>query len=293
MTEITLLLVDDEKEFRDATCRVLRRRGFQVREAESGKVALERLREEVPDLVLLDLRMEGMGGIDTLREIRKSWPDLPVIILTGHGGFDDAIAGIRLEIVDFLQKPVDVEQLGERIRMLLQLERQDPLRERRIPDLMVPVESYHRVQAWRPLREAIESLRDSLFLPVSGKVTERGHRTLLVYEDDGRFLGVLRPRDVLGCVIPAYLRGSPYASFYTGMFLAQSKVIGDIRVGDVVRQSKARGLQPTVDADAPLMEALHTIVSLSIINLPVMRGGEVVGVLRDKDLILEVAGLLS
>ncbi|MEW6743851.1 MAG: response regulator [Planctomycetota bacterium] len=73
----------------------LRRRGFEVTEAESGAEALEAIRRNPPDVVLLDLLMPGMSGIDTLRKLRDTEPTLPVIILTGHGTFSDVFAGIR------------------------------------------------------------------------------------------------------------------------------------------------------------------------------------------------------
>ncbi|MBU1495221.1 MAG: response regulator, partial [Actinobacteria bacterium] len=93
MEIIKLLLVDDEDEFREATAQVLERRGFQVAQADSGEKALQEISASLPQIVILDLRMEGMDGIATLQEIRKTHPKLPVIILTGHGAFEDAIAG--------------------------------------------------------------------------------------------------------------------------------------------------------------------------------------------------------
>ena len=96
---IRILLVDDETEFRDAAGQALRRQGFQVSEAGSGEHALELLPADRPDLVILDLKMGGMDGIATLTEIRKIDPDLPVLILTGHGRYEHALAGIQMGVV--------------------------------------------------------------------------------------------------------------------------------------------------------------------------------------------------
>lgn len=284
MKTIHLLLVDDEADFRAATAMVLARRGFEVTEAASGEEALERLDRARPDVVVLDLKMDGMGGIEALQELREREPELPVVILTGHGGLDDAIAGIKLDIVDFIQKPVDVAQLAAQIRHLLTSENgSEPLRERTIAELMVPISSYGKVYADQPLRDVVSALRDAFFQDVEGKVTEQGHRSVLVYDRAERFVGMLRVRDVIAAVIPPYLLSSPYSSYFTGMFLAQAKVMGNRGVGDLLDDS------PSIDERCSLMEAVHEMTERRTINLPVTRDGELVGILRDKDLLLEIA----
>jgi CheY-like chemotaxis protein len=284
--EIKLLLVDDEVEFREATGQALKRRGFAVTLADSGEQALALIRSSLPDIIVLDLKMEGMDGIDTLVEVRKVNKDLPVVILTGHGGFDDAMAGIRLEIVDFLQKPVDVAHLAARIRSLLNRRRRGPLKERSIGELMVPASAYRRVHSDQPVREVIGLMRDELFRGEVGKVTEQGRRTVLVYDRNERFVGCLRLTEILELALPSFLRDTPYASFFTGMFVAQCKIVGKQPVGELTSPA------PRVEIDAPLMEALHLMVSERVINLPVFRNGELVGILRDKDLLLEIANLI-
>lgn len=283
MEQIKLLLVDDEEEFRLATGKALERRGFTVQLAGSGEQAVALIRAAPPDIVVLDLRMEGMDGIDTLVEIRKEQKELPVVILTGHGGFDDAMIGIQLEIVDFLQKPVDVAHLAARIRSLLQRGSRSTLKERSTGELMVPASAYRKVRADEPIRTVVEALRDELFKGERGKVVEQGRRTVLVYDRRECFVGCLRLNDILALMVPGFLRDSPYSSYFTGMFLAQTKVVGNQAVGDIVSPG------PSVDIGVPLMEALYLMVKERLINLPVFEGGQMVGILRDKDLLLEVA----
>jgi DNA-binding response OmpR family regulator len=285
--KIDLLLVDDEREFREATSRALSRRGFEVREAESGEEALEALAAHRPEVVVLDLRMPGLGGIETLRELRAIHEDLPVIILTGQGTLEDAVSGIRMGIADFIQKPADVDLLSSRIRLLIDRGEQQRLHERSIAELMVPVSAYRRVYLDQKVREVIRELSVSLTQVLSGEVAEQGHRSLLVYDRGERFVGVLTLNDVLAHALPVALRGSPYSSYLTGMFIAQCKLIGDAPVGDLLERRKC------VDLDAPLMEALNLMVTERMINLPVLDGKELKGVLRDKDLLLEIAGLVS
>jgi CBS domain-containing protein len=227
--------------------------------------------------------MGGMDGIATLRKLRELDAHLPVIILTGHGSFQDAVAGIHLEVVEFLQKPVDVDKLSSLIRTLLKKGRPGPLRERTIADLMVPVESYSKVFADEPIAAAIKALQESFFQQVTGKVAEQGHRSILVYDRKGDFLGLVRIADVVALCIPTFLRGSPYATCFTGMFLAQCKTIGNLKVADLL------GEPLSIDVDAPLMEAVSLLTAKHQINLPVMRNERLVGILRDKDILLEVA----
>ncbi len=289
MDEITLLLVDDEQPFREAALPVLRRRGFRVREADSGEAALASLDEAVPDCVVLDLKMEGMDGLETLRRLREHHPDLPVVILTGHGGFDDALQGMRLDILDFVQKPVDIGLLAVRVRDLLRRGTTGALQEPTIEQLMIPEENYPRVKTTAPLREALQTLRATLYPRLLVDALEPGHRSVLVYTPEGVFEGILRPQDLLRQLIPEYLQYSPYTTYFSGMFLAQAKVVGNVSVGEVIRRGRRLGEQPFVSPSQTLMAAIDLMVSRHLVNLPVVRSGVLLGVLRDKDVLHEVS----
>lgn len=283
LANLKLLLVDDEDDFRRATSKTLNRRGFSVTEAANGEEALEAIRRECPDIVLLDLKMPGMSGIETLQHIREIEASLPVIILTGHGDFEAAMASIKLEVVDFLQKPVDVDQLGRRIRTLLERGAEKPLRERTIAELMAPPSSYPRLYVDQPVAVALETLRKAFFQPVSEEAPTGQVRSALVYDRDEKLLGLIRFVDLLKLVLPSFLEDSPYATFFTGMFLAQSKVIGKRNIRELM------GEQVFVEVNAPLMEAVHLMVNHHLITLPVMKQGELVGILRERDIIVEIA----
>src|SRR4030042_3492762 len=154
MERIKILVVDDEDEFRQSTAKVLTRRGFDVLEAANGIECLEIVQNQNPNLVILDLRMEGMDGISTLAEMRNRGFNIPVIILSGHGNLQDAIHGIRLEITDFIPKPVDVDFLAQRIRNALDKHVKAPLAEKLIIELMVPIERYATVTSDMSFRDA-------------------------------------------------------------------------------------------------------------------------------------------
>ena len=283
MKTIDLLLVDDEPDFREATRAALTRRGFVVSEAASGEDAIPLIHACEPDVVILDLCMPGMGGIETLAEMRKLNDDLPVVILTGQGHVGDALAGIGLGIVDFIQKPVDIDDLAARIRALLARPAGRRLRERSIGELLVPVDAYLRAYGDQPARHVVEALRCSLLgAGASGEITEQGHRTVLVFERDGRFVGCIRIGDVLDLIVPEALKRSSSSSYPSGMFLAQCKLVGNCLARDLIRD------RTTIGAWAPLMEAVHLMVAGRLINLPVTLDGELFGMLRDKDLLLEM-----
>lgn len=114
--EIRLLLVDDEEEFLDATTRALRRRGFSVSPAKNGQYALTLLGRQVFDVVVLDVKMPGMDGVDVFRQIKRNLPRLPVILLTGHGSVQQAFETSREGVFDYLAKPCGVEELAETAR---------------------------------------------------------------------------------------------------------------------------------------------------------------------------------
>ena len=115
MKEFHVLVVDDEQEFRDLTVKRLEKRGLKVEGAESGRRALEILEHSRTDVVLLDVKMPGMDGIETLRQIRIMRPLVEVVLLTGHASVDSGIEGMKLGAFDYLMKPIELEPLLEKL----------------------------------------------------------------------------------------------------------------------------------------------------------------------------------
>jgi DNA-binding NtrC family response regulator len=105
------MIVDDEPNIRLTARAVLEADGYQVVEAGDGEEAVERLRREPVDLILLDLRMPLLGGLETLRHLREVGDDTPVVVVTAHGGVSDAVAAMKLGAVDFVEKPMTPEAL--------------------------------------------------------------------------------------------------------------------------------------------------------------------------------------
>jgi two-component system, NtrC family, sensor kinase len=115
ISEFKVLLVDDEKAFREILAKRLTRRGIQVLEAYSGESALQILTEQPTDLVILDVKMPGMNGLETLRQIKERHSGVEVIMLTGHASTSDGVEGIKAGAFDYLTKPIEIEQLFRKL----------------------------------------------------------------------------------------------------------------------------------------------------------------------------------
>jgi len=113
-----ILVVDDEPQIRRVLRSTLTTQGYVITEAKTGEEALEALRKERPDLVLLDMNMPGMGGIETCREIRRA-SDAPIIMLTVRNAERDKVAALDAGADDYVVKPFGIEELLARIRAAL------------------------------------------------------------------------------------------------------------------------------------------------------------------------------
>ncbi len=116
---IRVLLVDDEAGFIDVLQKRLGKRGLKITSAISGTVAIKVLRENDFDVAILDLKMEDMDGIEVLRIFKKMVPEMPVIMLTGHGSEKAAREGMASGAFDYLLKPCDLEKLLEKINQAI------------------------------------------------------------------------------------------------------------------------------------------------------------------------------
>ena len=116
MTLFNVLIVDDEQEFRDMTIKRLNKRNLHCEGAENGEQALECIKKGDFDVVLLDVKMPGMGGVETLREIKRMKPLIEVVMLTGHASVESGIDGMKLGAFDYLMKPMELEPLLEKLK---------------------------------------------------------------------------------------------------------------------------------------------------------------------------------
>jgi two-component system, NtrC family, nitrogen regulation response regulator NtrX len=118
-----ILIVDDEQSIRDSLTGILVDEGFSTQTAANGEEALAQLREDKPDLVLLDIWMPGMDGLETLARLREQYPDQLVIMMSGHGTIETAVKATKLGAHDFIEKPLSLDKLLVCIQNALKLTR--------------------------------------------------------------------------------------------------------------------------------------------------------------------------
>ncbi|NLV98089.1 MAG: response regulator [Desulfovibrionales bacterium] len=111
MEKFSVLLVDDEEDFLRTIIKRLNKRGIQAQGASRGEQALAMLAETPRDIVVLDVKMPEMNGLEVLKKIKESWPTTEVIMLTGHASIDSAMEGMECGAYDYLMKPADLEDL--------------------------------------------------------------------------------------------------------------------------------------------------------------------------------------
>jgi FixJ family two-component response regulator len=296
--KIKVLMVDDEVQFRETTKKILDKKGFDTLMAATGQEALAQLDNE-PDVIVLDIRMPGMDGNETLAEIKRKKPAIPVIMLTGHGEGEAAKLSLKQGAFDFLTKPCDVDTLALRILDAHQQPVAEEMAdtEHKVQDVMIPVESYTKLLENQTVAEGIRELKRS-FSPQlhTSSIMETGHRSLLVFDSDGNLKGILAIMDLLDAIMPGYLSAPKPSTadslqyspmFWTGMFTREVSQLANRPVGELMSPTP-----PSIEADANLMEAAYLMVKSQCRRMVVLEHGRVVGVIREQDLFFEMERVL-
>ncbi len=117
--KMRVLLVDDEVELVDTVVERLHLRGIDAKYATSGEQALELIKNEDFSVVVVDVKMPGLGGIECMGKIKDIKPNLPVLLLTGYGSAKDAEEGLKAGAYDYLVKPIDIEDLMEKMKQAI------------------------------------------------------------------------------------------------------------------------------------------------------------------------------
>lgn len=294
--EIKVLLVDDEARFRETTCRILGKRGFVTVTAGNGEEAIRMIDEE-PDVIVLDIRMPGMDGLQALREIKRISPDIPVIILTGHGDLSSALEFLDEGAHDYLKKPCDIDILSSKIYDAFQHgPKHKNHDEKTLGEVMIPLEAYTTLYGRQNVKDAINELKLSFTLKSSsGQVLETGHRSILVMDDNNEVMGILTIADLLRAMMPPYLN-SPKPSmadsiqfspmFWKGMFSRVVRDLVKIKIEDIMSV-----IPKEIDEDSNLMEAAYMMVTGRVRRLLVMGKGRAVGIIREQDLFFEIENI--
>ncbi|BBO80397.1 hypothetical protein DSCO28_09630 [Desulfosarcina ovata subsp. sediminis] len=294
-----VLMVDDETQFRETSRKLLEKKGFETLMAANGREALDQL-DKQPDVVVLDIRMPDMDGNETLAEIQKRVPGLPVIMLTGHGADESAKHALSHGAVDYLSKPCDIDLLASRIMVAIEHSKAGDAgqeQERRVEEVMIPLAEYTTLKENQTVAEGIQELKKSFTPQIhTSRIMETGHRSLLVFDLAGELKGILSIMDLLEGIMPGYLSAPKPSTadslqyspmFWTGMFTVEARRLADTSVGDLMSPTP-----PSIDAMANLMEAAYMMVQYRCRRMIVFKDGKVTGVIREQDLFFELERVL-
>ncbi len=297
MSTVKILMVDDEERFRTITARIFEKKGFTVITAANGEEALEKLSEK-PDVVIMDVRMGIMDGHETLRQMKKKLPSLPVIILTGHGDIPSAKQALEDGAWDYLAKPCDIDLLATKIQDAAAGARPVPGEERIVRDIMLPIEGYTIIDEESSVYQAIcalQKVRTSLM--EANHLLDRGHRSILVFDKNQDLVGFLSPRNLIKAVLPSYLDAPKMTTadslqfstiFWRGLFTSRVKELKDIPVKDIMSDAPV-----IIDANLNLMEAAHALIHARRKRLAVQDKDKIAGVLREQELFNEIMNNMS
>lgn len=296
---IRVLIVDDEERFRATTATILKNRGFHVKAVGSGLEAIEEVRKNNIDVVILDVKMPGMDGHEALREIRKIKPDISVIMLTGHGTPESAFEGLKKGVFDYLTKPCSIDLLAQKIRDAFASGKGLKEEESRVRDIMLPLTSFSTIGEERTVADAIDVILQSFIRTMtSTTVQETVHRSILILNRDNKVVGVMTFTDLLQGLQPPYMRlmterpqmaDSIYLEppNFSGMFTIMARDIASKQVKDVMSDAP-----PVINADANLMEAVNQLLTLGVRRLLVIDGDDIIGVVREQDIFFEMSRLI-
>src|SRR6056297_1312275 len=162
-----ILVTDDEKAIRNTLKDILEFEDYRVSTAESGREALEFVSKEAVDLVLLDIKMQGMDGIETLNQIREEGHGFPVIMISGHGTIEIAVEAAKKGAYDFLEKPPDLNRLLIAVRNALSqnnLEKEYQQIKNKLPSLQPIIGESESIQKIKDLINKVAPTRSRVLI---------------------------------------------------------------------------------------------------------------------------------
>jgi len=313
---VHVLLVDDEESFRSSATTIFKKRGFDVTSVASGAEAVKEIKNGETDVVVLDVKMPDMDGNEVLHTIRRLKPNVKVIMLTGYGSPDSALAGLREGAFAYLTKPCDIDLLTLKIREAFFEKQGFSGAGLKVRNIMVPVASFNSVREDWSVAEAIElilghktivtaSVEEEPIEVVIGNKTiitttvdEGVHRCVLVRDKGDRVVGIVSFTDFLQGLESTCMRfleeGSTALESPPDVTPTNSNIFTKIvrDLGKKVIRELMLDTPPIIDADATLLEATNRLLSLNVRRLLVMEGNEVVGVIREKDIMFEMAKII-
>ena len=255
MVKTQVLIVDDEEGIRESLSQIMEDEGYETVTASSGEEAIRVLRETMPDLVLLDIWMAGIDGIETLQEIKAAHPELPVIMISGHANIENAIKATKMGAYDLLEKPLSLEKVLLTVQRALEkksLEMENrELRENLFRKWRLVGESQKIMQLNEQIRMAAASNSRVLILGESGSGKELVAH--LLHENSSRTGGLFVemncaaiPQELIESELFGHEKGSFTGAFERkkGKFeLADKGTLFLDEIGDMSLQTQAKVLR--------------------------------------------------
>lgn len=278
---IKVLLVDDEDRFCETTSKLLIKKGFDTTIANNAEKAIHILKDSKRDVIILDIQMAGMDGHTALQEIKKTDPDIQVIILTGYGSRYSAMRALVREAFDYLAKPCDVEILASRIQdAYLAKHRGFKFDDKKALNIMTPIHDLKSISTDTTLKDAM-------------KLNEG---VIAVFDERRILTNILTRMDIIRSVRPEYIsedgsfneNSSRFSSmFWAGYFSDRVQALSQKKVWEIFSERP-----PTISENANLLEVAHVMAGTSRGILMVKDISKVVGVIRDKDIYSEIVSLI-
>lgn len=295
--KIRVLMVDDEERFRKTTASLLEKRGFDTTIAENGEKAVELVKETPFDVVVLDIKMPGIDGLEALARIKEIRNETRVIMLTGHGTSDSARESLVKDAFDYLNKPCDIDILAAKIQDASSFGEKDQLNEKTAKEIMIHVSDYTRLYVDNTVKDAVAALMLSFNkLVSSNRLMDTGHRSILVFDRQDKIRGILSIMDLLKAIRPEYL-SSPKPSmadsmqyspmFWSGLFNSRTRELVRVQIGDIMSDNPL-----LVGEKANLMELADLMYTTRYRRLVVVENERVTGVVREQELFFEMARII-
>ncbi len=186
-----VLIVDDEREILTSLEDVLHDEGYRVERAESGETALQLVRTETPDVVLVDVWMPGIDGIKTLQAVKESNADIEVVLMSGHGNIETAVAATKLGAFNFIEKPLSIDTVLRIVGSAVQARRAKELQGNDVVDVMLDGASKSIQKVQRAIRRTAKNLGPLMIAGERG--TGKRFIARVIHENGTRKEGGFRP----------------------------------------------------------------------------------------------------
>ena len=281
-----VLIVDDEREILASLEDVLHDEGYRVERAESGETALQLVRTETPDVVLVDVWMPGIDGIKTLQAVKESNADIEVVVMSGHGNIETAVAATKLGAFNFIEKPLSIDAVLRIVDSAVQARRAKELKVGDVVDVMLDGASKSIQRVRRAIRRAAKDIGPLLIAGERGTgkrfIARMIHKNGISEEEGFRpvhcrslfpVAEVNEWEETLERLVPDTFQGTVYLDGLEQLPMAEregflARFLGYVK--DSIRLMVSLDHMGT-PKDKTYVRALSTQIGADVINLPSLR----------------------